>query len=273
MQNRVMVVLRGLRGPSIVSSPFAVVVGTVVSSNINFLVLALELIGVTLFQMSANLVNDYQDLRVENRKGLHNFVLPIREYQLLLRTAYVSMVVGSLLGALVISITGAYLLVIPLGIGLVMAYGYSGIPFNLSRFGEFVVPFSFFLISLAVFYSQALTITLNGILAPVAASLFVFLTYITHQFSDYQEDLRTGNPTLLLKVGVRISSIISYVALAVIIILMYLLGIYYTIVPMLALPYFLYMAHKNMDPISVRRAQVYILALEVFFIINAILIH
>jgi len=273
MQNTARVVLRGLRGPSIVSSPFAVLAATMFSRDIGLPVLALELLGVTLFQMSANLVNDCHDLRVEDRKGLHNFVLPVRDYRLLLRTAYFAMAVGSLLGALVILITGAYLLVLPLGLGLLMAYGYSGHPFNLSRFGELIVPLSFFLLGLAAFYSQALTITLNGALASLASSLFVFLTYVTHQFSDYREDLKTGNPTLLLKAGIGLSRAISYAALAAIIILLYLLGIFYGIVPALALPFFLHAAHRGMDPASVRRAQVYILIVEMCFIINAIFIR
>lgn len=185
-----------------------VLMGTALAPRIRWDVFACALVGAVLIQIATNFFNDALDFK----KGAdtHERLGPIRVTQAGLISA------DGVMRAAVLCLTGAALCGIPLifrggwpllVIGLVsmaMAYAYTGGPYPLAYhgLGELFVMLFFGLIAVgATFYLHTLRLTLEALLAGLAAGALATVLLVINNLRDVESDRKSAKKTLAVRFG------------------------------------------------------------------------
>lgn len=184
--------------------------------QLNWELLILSLAAAVLLHAGANVLNDYFDFRsgVDNlnpqpltpfaggSRMIQRGVITERET---LRFGIILLIGGTVLGLLLMAMTGPLLLVIGF-IGVLSAVIYSCPPMalNYRGFGELLIGLNFGVLPVAgSFYVQTLTLSRGVVLAALPVALLAAAILYINQFPDYAYDRQCGKKTAIVSLGPR----------------------------------------------------------------------
>lgn len=216
--------IRALRAPFLVASILPFLVGILAAyqaANVfDPLLFALALVGVILFHLATNMLNDNfdyrsgNDLAVEHQNpfagGSRVLITGRVNVNVHLAVALTIFVAGISVGLLIFFLLGGFgtpageLLFVIGVIGAVSAYSYVGPPLKLANrgVGEFFVGLAFGpLVVGGAYLVQAGTVTLGAVFLSLAMGLLVAAILWINEFPDLPADVSVGKRTLMARIG------------------------------------------------------------------------
>lgn len=192
--------------------------------------------SIALFQMGANVINDYFD-NVSKNDWVNENPTPfsggsrlIQKNLLTPKEVYIGSIAlfttGSILGLIIVLKTKS-LLVLLLGlIGLLGGFSYTAPPlkFGYRTIGEIVIGFLFGILPVyGAYYIQTFSIDWIPLLPAVFIAILIFLVIYANEFSDYPADKAVNKNTLVVALGIKKAAVLYRAAIIVIILLSFIL--------------------------------------------------
>ncbi|MCJ2531871.1 MAG: prenyltransferase [Candidatus Thermoplasmatota archaeon] len=245
--------IRALRAPFLVASVLPFLVGILAAyqaANVfDPLLFALSLVGVILFHLATNMLNDNfdyrsgNDLAVEHQNpfagGSRVLITGRVNVKMHLAVALTIFVAGIADGLLIFFLLGGFgtpagqLLFVIGVIGAVTVYSYVGPPLKLANrgLGEFFVGLAFGpLVVVGAYLVQTGTVTPGAVFLSLSMGLLVAAILWINEFPDVSADVSVGKKTLMARLGPE-RSVNVYIGLVVTAFLMPVLASILRLVP------------------------------------------
>ncbi len=228
--------LKELRIQFCTASVIPIFVGTAIAYShhhqFNLLLFLLACFSIALFQMGANVSNDYFDSKSKN-DWLNKNASPFSGGSQLIQKNLLSpkevfiisiicFTLAAITGLIIVAITKS-LFVLLLGLtGLLGGFFYTAPPLKLGyrTTGEITIGFLFGILPVyGAYYIQTGLINLIPFLPSVFVAILVFLIIFANEFPDYEADKAVNKKTLVVTLGIKKAASLYQTALMLVVIL------------------------------------------------------